>query len=77
MLSSQLMFVTTLTPRITVWCASEENTAGRRCDSWTTSPAVKWSWNLTWMKCHTQYKAGFNFSRMQYHLISLARCETA
>jgi len=76
MLSSQLMLITTLTPRITVWCAIKGNALGRRSERRTVSTAVKWSWNLTWMKCHTHYKAGFNFSRMQHRLISLAKCGT-
>jgi hypothetical protein len=39
--------------RITVWCAIQWNTRGKRSERRTVSPAVKWSWNLTWMKSHT------------------------
>jgi len=28
------------------------------------------------MKCHLQYNVGFTVSRMEHHLISLAKCET-
>jgi hypothetical protein len=32
--------------------------------------------NLRWMKCHLQIYFGFTLSKMEHHLISLARCET-